>query len=49
MPEAVPIHFKYPDGPRDAETLMIDPVEKLIYIVSKRDGFGKRLYFAAKF
>lgn len=34
--EAVPIHFKYPDGPRDAETLMIDPIEKLIYIVSKR-------------
>ncbi|MGZ3813158.1 MAG: hypothetical protein ACXVJN_15530 [Mucilaginibacter sp.] len=33
---AVPIHFKYPDGPRDAESLMIDPVEKLIYIVSKR-------------
>lgn len=33
---ATPIHFKYPDGPRDAETLMIDPVEKLLYIVSKR-------------
>jgi hypothetical protein len=33
---AVPLHLKYPDGPRDAETLMIDPVEKLIYIVSKR-------------
>lgn len=34
--DAVPIHFKYPDGPKDAETLMIDPIEKLIYIVSKR-------------
>ena len=33
---AAPIHFKYPDGPKDAETLMIDPVEKLIYIVTKR-------------
>ena len=33
---AVPIHFKYPDGPKDAETLMIDPIEKLFYIVSKR-------------
>ncbi len=33
---ATPIHFKYPDGARDAETLMIDPIEKLIYIVSKR-------------
>jgi hypothetical protein len=34
--DAVPVHFKYPDGPRDAESLMIDPAEKLIYIVSKR-------------
>jgi hypothetical protein len=34
--KAVPIHFKYPDGPRDAESLMIDPIENLIYIVSKR-------------
>lgn len=37
----VPVHFKYPDGPKDAETLMIDPIEKLIYIVSKRqDSVG---------
>jgi hypothetical protein len=34
--DAAPIHLKYPDGPKDAETLMIDPIEKLIYIVSKR-------------
>jgi hypothetical protein len=33
---AVPIHLKYPDGPKDAETLMVDPIEKLLYIVSKR-------------
>jgi hypothetical protein len=33
---AVPVHFRYPDSPRDAETLMIDPIEKLFYIVSKR-------------
>lgn len=33
---ATPLYLKYPDGPKDAETLMIDPVEKLIYIVSKR-------------
>jgi len=33
---AVPVHFKYPDSPKDAETLMIDPIGKLIYIVSKR-------------
>ncbi len=30
------LFVKYPDGPKDAETLMIDPIEKLIYIVSKR-------------
>ncbi|MGZ3871397.1 MAG: hypothetical protein ACXVJD_00695 [Mucilaginibacter sp.] len=30
------LHLKYPDGARDAETLMVDPIEKLIYIVSKR-------------
>jgi hypothetical protein len=33
---AFPLHLKYPDGPKDAETLMIDPIEKLIYIISKR-------------
>lgn len=30
------LNLKYPDGPHDAETLMIDPVEKLFYIVTKR-------------
>jgi hypothetical protein len=30
------INFKYPDHAKDAETLMIDPIEKLFYIVSKR-------------
>jgi len=34
--DAVSVNFRYPDGPRDAETLMIDPIEKLLYIVSKR-------------
>lgn len=33
---STPLHLKYPDGPKDAETLMIDPIEKLICIVSKR-------------
>jgi hypothetical protein len=32
-----PLVLHYPDGPRDSETLMIDPVDKLIYIVSKRE------------
>jgi hypothetical protein len=31
------INLKYPDGPRDAETLMIDPIEQLIFIISKRE------------
>lgn len=30
------LYFKYPDGPKDAETLMIDPVDELFYIVTKR-------------
>lgn len=33
------IEFVYPDGPRDAETLMIDPLTKGIYVVSKRDEY----------
>ncbi|RYE23864.1 MAG: hypothetical protein EOP42_22865, partial [Sphingobacteriaceae bacterium] len=31
------LHFKYPDGAHDAETLMVDPTEKLFYIVTKRE------------
>lgn len=39
--KAYPIYLKYPDGPKDAETLMIDPLEKLFYIVTKRgDAVG---------
>ena len=30
--------FVYPDGPRDAETLMIDPWSKDLYIVTKREA-----------
>lgn len=32
------ITFRYDDGPKDAETLMVDPVSGDIYIVSKRDA-----------
>ena len=35
--QAEPLVLTYPDGPRDAETLMVDPIDKLIYIVSKRE------------
>lgn len=38
-------HFQYPDGPRDCETLMVDPRTKDLYFVSKRDR-PVRLYVA---
>ncbi|MGF7082532.1 hypothetical protein [Mucilaginibacter sp. UYCu711] len=38
---ATPLHLKYPDGPKDAEAMMIDPQQKLIYIVSKRSDTVK--------
>jgi hypothetical protein len=31
------LRFRYPDGKRDAETLMIDPRTKDLYIISKRE------------
>lgn len=31
------ITYQYPDGPRDAETLMIDPKTADLYVISKRD------------
>ncbi|RWY55527.1 hypothetical protein [Mucilaginibacter gilvus] len=41
----VPINLKYPDGAKDAEAMMIDPIEKLIYIVTKRyDTVGVYTY-----
>jgi hypothetical protein len=40
------LEMKYPDGPRNAETLMVDPLTKAIYIVSKESGLAK-IYMAA--
>lgn len=34
---AVPVFLRYPDGPRDAETLMIDNIDRLLYVISKRE------------
>ncbi|WP_345213209.1 hypothetical protein [Mucilaginibacter gynuensis] len=34
--QATTLHLTYPDGPKDAEAMMVDPVDKLLYIVSKR-------------
>ena len=31
------ITFRYPDGKRDAETLLIDPTTKDLYVISKRE------------
>src|ERR1700761_1604684 len=35
------IQLKYPDGPRNAETLMVDPLTKDIYIASKESNLSK--------
>ncbi|MDN3585057.1 hypothetical protein QWY86_00110 [Pedobacter aquatilis] len=34
--ESEAVHLKYPNGPQDAETLMVDPISKELIIVSKR-------------
>lgn len=44
--QAESIELLYPDGAKDAETLMVDPLNGDIYIVSKRDVFC-RVYRAA--
>ncbi len=38
------IAYRYPDGMRDSETLMLDPLTKDIYIVSKREFNDIRVY-----
>ncbi|MBN1508544.1 MAG: hypothetical protein JW955_16970 [Sedimentisphaerales bacterium] len=35
------IHLTYPGGPRDAETLLVDPLTRDIYIIAKREFFSK--------
>ncbi len=37
------IAFRYPDGPRDAEALLVDPKTKDIFVVTKRED-NARLY-----
>jgi len=37
------IHFSYEDGPRDCEAIAIDPQERVVYLLSKRDR-PTRLY-----
>lgn len=39
------LRFKYPDGPRDAETLMADPAGRALYVVAKMwDGSPSGIY-----
>ncbi|MEO5877861.1 MAG: hypothetical protein ABIS86_05125 [Streptosporangiaceae bacterium] len=45
--QAEKFRFTYRDGPRDAETIMIDPRDNRLYIASKSLGSG-RLYVAPK-
>lgn len=45
LTEVETLILKYPDGARDAETLMVDPVYGDIYIVSKRETYS-RVYVA---
>ncbi len=40
------LRFVYPDKPRDAETLLVDPLTRDIYIISKRE-LAPRVYRAA--
>lgn len=40
------IRLTYPGGPRDAETLLVDPLTRDIYIIAKRELFSK-VYRAA--
>ncbi|WP_345331770.1 hypothetical protein [Mucilaginibacter defluvii] len=34
--KATAVHLVYPDGPKDAEAFMVDPVDRLMYIITKR-------------
>lgn len=38
------IRFTYPDGPRDAEVLFVDPWTKNLYIVTKREPESAHVY-----
>jgi hypothetical protein len=40
------VELTYPDGPKDAETLLVDPLSSDIYVIAKREFFC-RVYRAA--
>ncbi|MCW5883387.1 MAG: hypothetical protein KIT33_00295 [Candidatus Kapabacteria bacterium] len=35
------IFFKYPDGAKDAESLLIDPISIDLFVINKREGFSR--------
>lgn len=41
------INYRYPDGPRDAETLLVDPATGNLFIITKRE-LQVRLYLLSK-
>ncbi|MBI2794383.1 MAG: PE-PGRS family protein [Ignavibacteria bacterium] len=43
------IEMKYPDGPRDAEALIIDPVSNDMYIITKRERKSRVYKLSAPF
>lgn len=43
------IEMKYPDGPRDAEALIVDPVSNDIYIITKRERKSRVYKLSAPF
>jgi len=50
--ESQAVHLKYPNGPQDAETLMVDPISKELIIISKRQDtvgiYSAPLFFRDK-
>jgi hypothetical protein len=44
--ETITLH--YPNGPRDAETLLVDPVSRDLVVVHKRFGGASELYRATE-
>jgi hypothetical protein len=41
LTDVAAINLHYPDGGRDAETLMVDPATRDLYVISKRDSLSR--------
>lgn len=40
------LYFRYPDGPRNAEALFVDPATTDLYVLTKHDGGSSELFVA---